>query len=621
MRFWTHFGLCVCIFFSANAQAQSHTEKRVFRGWTATGGELLVDHEHLGELMVEDTAREFFFETTNTYSARDGALIHRYQRGTPSGAEHPDFAEARGAEQLTKTLENIGEIKAEESWLSPNQNWLLTSVESTKTNDDGRCELRQRVMLFNREKQIVYVVLDQTTRGEAGQREVGCPRVSMRAYWHPNSEQWILERSQTRPDASWKLIPGRTDALDQFAESEFIKNAFASQLLLNSMPDGAIKDAWKYAFEGKPAAGLSALLQDTSVSANKLLLMALLFSLDGKPDGARKVLKEGAKQLQSNDALQSGLQGAVWAAVGDTKQATRFINTAIKQAKSYQELAQIGAILTLVDLDASNEVLIHALSHKTAVDQDTALEYSALIDGLIEARQFEAAESLFTRLGTLNSAQKVLQASMWVAENRPAFAKPQIESILLAEPGRCRAYAVSARLAILDRRTADALEHFRAAAMCNPLLTDAAFFVADLELRRGNVALGKTYLEHFLANTAQRKQDPVREVRLNFARQGLARLKTNGLVMLTASCFPSAKTSICQGTLFNNSDETLQNIGVTVSSKDAKGKLKTLQSSTLEALEARQTRTVTLTVEGPAASMSAGRDDQEHTKNRMDLVL
>lgn len=621
MRFWTHFGLCVCLFFSANAQAQSHTEKRVFRGWTASGGELLVDHEHLGEIMVDDSAREFFFETTATYSARDGAIIHRYQRGTPSGAEHPDFMQARSAEQLSKLLENMGEIKAEETWLSPNQNWLLTSVESTKTNDDGRCELRQRVMLFNREKQIVYVVLDQTTRSDAGQREVGCPRVSLRAYWHPNSEQWILERLQIQPDPNWKLIPGRTDSLDQFAESGFIKNAFASQIWLNALPDDAIKTAWTHAFEGRPADGLSALLQDTSVSANKLLLMSLLFSLDGKPDGARKVLKDGAKQLKSNDPIQSGLQGAVWAAVGDRKQATTFVNTAIKQAKTYQELAQLGAIFTLVDLNVSNDIFIHALSHPTAVDQDTSLEYSALIDGLIEARQFEAAETLFTRLGTLNSAQKVLQASMWVAENRPTFAKPQIEAILLAEPGRCRAYAVSARLSVLDRRTADALEHFRAAAMCNPLLTDAAFFVADLELRRGNVTLGKAYLEKFLANTAQRRQDPVREVRLNFARQGLERLKNNGLVMLTASCFPTGQTSMCQGTLFNNSDETLKDIGIVVSSKDAKGKLKTLQNSTVDGLEPRQTRTVTLSVEGPAATISAGRDEAEHTKNRMDLIL
>jgi hypothetical protein len=391
--------------------------------------------------------------------------------------------------------------------------------------------------------------------------------------------------------------------------------------LLNSLPEGAIKTAWNHAFEGRPTAGLSALLEDTSVSANKLLLMSLLFSLDGKPDGARKVLKDGAKQLKSNDPIQSGLQGAVWAAVGDRKQATAFVNTAIKQAKTYQELAQLGAIFTLVDLNVSNDIFIHALSHPTAVDQDTSLEYSALIDGLIEARQFEAAETLFTRLGTLNSAQKVLQASMWVAENRPTFAKPQIEAILLAEPGRCRAYAVSARLAVLDRRTADALEHFRAAAMCNPLLTDAAFFVADLELRRGNVTLGKTYLEKFLANTAQRRQDPVREVRLNFARQGLERLKNNGLVMLTASCFPTGKTSMCQGTLFNNSEETLKDIEIIVSSKDAKGKLKTLQTSTVEGLEPRQTRTVTLSVEGPAATISAGRDEAEHTKNRMDLIL
>lgn len=616
---WMTLGL-VCL--SGTAHAQSSTVNSTLRGWTATGNELVVEHEHLGQIMVEDASREYYYETSSTYRSKDGSLLQTYRRGEAPGFVHPDFEAARDQELFKKFLETAGLQEATETWLSPDGKWLLSGVESRDFGEETRCELRQRVMLFNPTESKVHVVFERMTRGEvSSSRDIStCPQARLKAYWHPNSTQWVIEREQVRPERNWKLHPGRVDSLDGYADSAFITNEFSRQIVLKDLEEGAEREAWGLAFEGQLDKALQVIANDPSGSAGKVLLMALLFAKEGKAEPAKKLLKNEAKTLKSTNVYETGLKGAVLAAAGDKSGASKILSSVTKKATSWEELARLAAVFSIVDLNASNELYVHALSHESAVEQDTTLAYSAMLEGLIEARQFEAAETLFTKLGELNSAQKVLQASLWVAQGRLPFARPVLDQILLAEPGRCRAYAVSARLASAERRVSEALELYRAANMCNPTLTDAAFFVADLELRRGDLERGRSYLEAFSRYTGARQMDPVRDLRLAWASQGLKRLSQKGAVLLTASCFPSDTRTLCQGTVLNTSEEPLENVLANVWSRDKRGRLVSLGKSEVPKLEPGESATVTLMVESVPAAMSVGRDKSENELNQVEIL-
>jgi len=610
----------VCL--SSVVYAQSGTINSSLRGWTATGNEIVVEQEHLGQIMVDDASREYYFETSSTYRSKDGSLLQSYRRGEATGAAHPDFEAAREQRQFKKFLETAGLLLANESWLSPDGKWLLSAVESRGFGQETRCELHQRVMLFNPAEQKVHVVFEQSTRGEtSSSRDIGtCPQARLKAFWHPNSTQWVIEREQTRPDRGWRLHPGRIDNLDGYADSEFISNEFSRQIVLSELEEGSVREAWSLAFEGQLPRALQVIANDPKGSPGKVLLMALLFAKDGKAAPAKKLLKDEAQALKSTSLYETGLQAAVLAAAGDKSGATRILSNVTKQASSWKELARLAAVFSIVDLNVSNELFVHALSHSSAAEQDTTLAYSAMLEGLIEARQFEAAETIFAKLGVLNSAQRVLQASLWVAQGRLQFARPVLDQILLAEPGRCRAYAVSARLATAERRVSEALELYRAANVCNPMLTDAAFFVADLELRRGDIERGRQYLEGFLRHTGARQMDPVRDLRLKWAAQSLKRLSQKGAVLLTASCFPSGSQTLCQGTVLNTTDAPLEGILATVWSKDKRARLVELGKSEVPSLAPGESATITVMVDSVPAAMSVGRSKAESDLNQVEIL-
>lgn len=621
MKSFVLLGLGLLVFgLGMPAVAMTSAQKSKVLGWTATGNEIVVEREHLGQLMVDDVAQEFYFETTSTYRAKDGSQLLTYRRGELSGPKHPVWEGAKEVGQLDKFLETAGLMEAQESWLSPDQKSLLAVTERTMFSEESRCEVHHRVVLMRPDDSKLYVVHDQIARGEhSDSRDLAtCPQVKIRAFWHPSSKLWVLERERTRPDHKWTLIPGSLESLEEYADSTFVTSHFNRELVMSKLDDGVVKDALRETFNGRLKTGLSKIAQDPSGSKSKVLLMALLFALDQKTEPAKKLLKD--RSLRELSILEEGLKAAVQTAVGDVNAASKSINALVKGATSWQDLAAVAGIFSLVDLNASNEIYVHALSHETAAEADTNRAYTAMIQGLIEAGQLNAAQSLIDKLDSLDSAQKLLMVSLNLAYRRPQLARETLEEILAAEPGRCAAWAASARMAAMERRMGDALEHYRAAATCNPLLVDASFYVADLELRRGDLRLGKVYLQKFIDHTIGRRSDLARQVRLDWAQQGLKRLEHQGAVLLTTSCFPSNTRTVCQGTVFNTSEETLSAVEARVSSKDKRGRLKTLGTASVDELAPGATATLSVMVDEEPAVMSVGRDPAEHKTNEVDIL-
>jgi Tfp pilus assembly protein PilF len=467
-----------------------------------------------------------------------------------------------------------------------------------------RCAVDARVLLHDVKTQSVWLVAENTKSGEDFDTpgEVQCPKVSFRTWWHPDGTQWLVE--QTSGDAvQW--LPGSVANADDYATAPFQPADFAARVEVKDLPDGGLKTAWKMAFAGDFQQALLALSRDETGSADKVLLMAMLFSLNGETDAAKKIAKEAVKVAKT--PWTEGLLGVIQMAAGDTKKAQQSLARTTKTAKNYEDLAKLGAALTLVDLELSNRLFIHALSHKSAAEGDTTVIYAALIQGLIEVGENQAAADLLAKVSQETGIFKLLQARLALMTQNAREAKAIVDDVLFTEPGRCMVYGLAARLAVLDGDTAEALEQYRAAALCSPNDLEARYFVADLEAQRGDLVAAKRAVDAFLKAAAPRKNDPVRDARRKVMESARARYTLSGVVLLNVSC----RSTVCQGQVFNSTDSEISAVKIAAFSGDAK----VVGNIEVETIPSKTARPFMVRTEGPATTITAGRDEAELKAN------
>lgn len=598
--------IVVGISFAAQT-AHAQTTKTTVLGWTGTGQEIVTRTETFGEVMVEDVAKEYWFETTQTLRMRDGGVIQTYRHGEPSGAADKvaAWAEAKDASQAAKYLENAGLVEAVESSITPDGKRALSTVSRVRyeNGDQGfRCTTDSRVLLHDQATSQVWVVLEASKTGGAAptQVEASCPKVSFQTWWHPDGSRWLVQQTTDR-ESRW--IPGAVSRVDEFATAPFRVADFAAQTLTSSVPEGPLKSAWLLALSGDAGRALTKLAEDTSSDIEKFVLKALLLALSGDEAAAKAILKDITK-LAKTPAAQ-GMLGAVHHALGDTKAATRLFNTAIKKAESYQELARLGALLTLVDLDLANQLFIHALSHPKAAEGDTAVLYAALIQGLLEVGENEAAQDLLQKVDRESGVYTLLQARLDLMTGREQAAKAIVDEVLFSAPGRCMAYGLAAKMAVLSGDTAEALEQYRAAAICAPADLEARFFVADLEARRGDIEASRRAVSAFLGAATPRKNDLIRDARRKVMTAAHVRYDRDGVVLLNVSC----RSGLCQGQVFNTQAETATQVTVAAFSGDKTPAV--VGRAVLEEVPGRSARPFMVRADGIPATVTVGRDDAE----------
>ena len=604
------FGLVVlgCV---AAAPAWAETTKTSVLGWTGTGEEIVTQVEQFGEVMVDDAAKDYWFQTTQMRRARDGQLIQAYRRGEATGAANDvaTWSEAKPESQAAKYLENAGLVEALETDMAPNGQRAIVTVARRRTVEVGdgfRCAVDTRVMIHDVKSRSVWVVAEKSNTGETVPNvgEVVCAKVGFRTWWHPDSAKWLVELSLA-DSVNW--LPGNVSQMDDFAAAPFSPADFPARVVLSAAASDGVTKSWRSAFDGDLSSALATLSSDTTGSVDKVLMMALFLALNGDSKASLAAAKQAVSIAKTT--WTEGLLGCVYMAAGDTKRAQKVFNTLTKKANSYVDLARIAAVLSLVDLELSNKVFIHALSHPTAAEAETSLIYAALIQGLIEVGENEAASELLGKVPKETGLFKLLQARLALMTNDVFAAQTIVDDVLFTEPGRCMVYGLAARLAVLRNDTGEALEQYRAASLCSVADLEARYYVADLEARRGDLLAATRAVNGFLKAAAPRRNDVVRDARRTIMQAAQARYSRAGVVLLTVSC----RAGVCQGQAFNASDEAQTNVAVAAFSS---GKNPTIVgSSVIETMPPRSAKPFMVRTEGDAGTITVGNDAGDREAN------
>ncbi|MEZ4461370.1 MAG: hypothetical protein R3E66_16975 [bacterium] len=610
-RFPTLLSFGVVLVCAAAAPAWAQTTKTSVLGWTGTGEEIVTQVEQFGEVMVDDAARDYWFETTQMRRARDGQLIQTYRRGEATGAanEVPTWSEAKPETQAAKYLENAGLVEAVETDMAPNGQRAIVTVARKRTVEVGdgfRCAVDTRVMIHDVKTRSVWVVAERTQTGETVSNvgEVVCVKAAFRTWWHPDSAKWLVELT-LNDSVSW--LPGNVSQMDDFAAAPFSPADFPARVVLNATTSEAIKKAWRSAFDGDLSSALATLSSDTTGSVDKVLMMALFLALNGDSKASLAAAKQAVSIAKTT--WTEGLLGCVYMAAGDAKRAQKVFSTLTKKADSYEDLARIAAVLSLVDLELSNKVFIHALSHPTAAEAETSLIYAALIQGLIEVGENEAASELLGKVPKETGLFKLLQARLALMTNDVYAAEAIVDDVLFTEPGRCMVYGLAARLAVLRNDTGEALEHYRAASLCSVADLEARYYVADLEARRGDLAAAARAVDGFLKAAAPRRNDVVRDARRTIMRAAQTRYAHQGIVLLTVSC----RARVCQGQAFNATDVAQTNVAVAAFSTAKSPTV--IGSTTIQTIPARSAKPFMVRTEGDVGTITVGNDPADREIN------
>lgn len=595
----------------SSAAALAETTKTTVKGWTGTGQEIVLEVEQFGEVMIDDTAQDYWFATIRMLRASNGQLIQTYRRPNPTGAAAaiPAWTEAKPSAQVDKFLENAGLVEAIETDRAPSGAREIVTISRHQTAQSERgyqCSTDARVLVLDGASQEVWVAAETTKVGEFvdSPGAVVCPSVGFRTWWHPDSTRWLVELT-SNGEVTW--LPGSATQADNYANAPFTPADFSRRVLLKGLPDGPVRSSWIKAFEGDLRGALQTLVADTSGSVDKVLIMALLLALDGDTKASKSAAKQAVKIART--PWTEGVLGAVYMAAGDTKRAQKMLAGVTKRADDYSDLAKVAAVLSLVDLELSNQVYIHALSHPSAAQGDTLLIYAALLQGLIEVGENDAAQELLGKVARDSGLFKLLEARLALSTGDTRRAKAIVDDVMFTEPGRCMVFGTNARLSALESDTAEALESYRAAALCSPHDLEALYFVADLEAQRGDLAAATSAARGFMQAAAPRRNDPIRDARRQIIESAIRRYTRQGVILLNVSC----RAQICQGQAFNAGVQDAHN--VTASAFSGGKKPEIVGSTTIESIPVHASRPFTIRVQGAVAKVTVGADEDELAAN------
>lgn len=612
--------LFFCLSFATSLQARE-TRKVEVRGWT--GADVVVDVEAQGERMVDDVAKDYFFQTRQILDGKTGQKKKTFRRSESAGEEHPEFSEAAPESEGTVFVEANGLTEAVEDFESPDGRWFAHYVSTpTVTESEGtyRCELRDQVILFDSESSTFNVVFETTDQGAKARYEssVECSRSDFDVYWHPESSQFVFVHELRRPqqDSQWTIRPFSLGSIE--SKSAPVVRSWDSAIELVAGSDAELREVWELIFAHELSEARRALSNAEKTTATRVLILALTTALDGEEKAAIRAAREISKNAP-DDSFHAGLLGAIYAAAGDSKRAQRHVQKAISSSSGFADLAAVGALFTRVDLSVANQVLIHALSN-VSEGEDARLAYEVLGHALIDARQYRAAGDLLDRYeGEATSEIKLVQQRL-ALERRETGELSTLEDVLSKVPGHCVSHRIYGRR-VAPERPADALRYLRAAHACDPNDAEAHFLAAQLELEAGRLERARGSMKSFLARAFVRRSDPVRDAQREHVEQTLKRIDRKGAVLTTAACRRSGAATLCRGTVYNTTDQPLEGLEAHVSDSKKRSR-KPLATAPVDAIPAGQSRTFGIRLEKApdSVSVSVGADARERRANTLTVI-
>lgn len=543
------------------ASAAAQKSEREILGWTSTGQEIVVRLTEQGERMVDGVSKNYYFQLTEIWSARDAALVQRYRHGEASGSPPAEFESAKSAELGGKYLATAGLSEATLDYQSPDDAHRLETFSSERTDspEDGRylCSRRYRLVLLSQKTSNVYTLVDDRAKGEVVRRpdEAMCPPHSVEPAWSPNGRRWAAFLTV---GSDSKLFTGGVDALEPFAHADFIsRSPFAA----------------KFAGEKEAAAWMAISDGDwdgaKTAFGEQAIATALVDALRGEGRSAIKAADKAYRD-SAKSPRDEILRAATYIAANETKKAAKWVDTALEKAAGYNEMIQFAAIFELVDLKLASQIAVRALSHPSAEGQDTQLGWVLLARLLLGTGDYSKAEEALSRIEKPGTDALLETASLHLDRNETRRASQIVDDLLFSNPGRCEAYLLAGRTLSKSGRHTEASSMFSTAAFCDPTLDEALFYAADFARLAGDLDRAKKMFDRYVTIAPPRRFDTIREARRAVAKRWAERLGHQGAVITDGACRRVAADYVCSGTIHNTSTDPLDKIAVEVRRKGKK---------------------------------------------------
>lgn len=589
--------------------AFAQSVERSVEGWSSTGNEVVVHLEQRGERMVDGVSKDYYFEATEVYGARDGKLLQRYKDGAASGDPPVEYTDAKPEALAAKLRETMGHLPAAISHTNPSGTFRLVSVTSEDVRAEGanfRCVTRHRVGLLDRSGAKVFTIRDAEYRGESRTRRdaASCPEVQMTPAWQPQGVQWA---ALLRVDDETTLLTGAVANLDDLAHADVVRQASALAALV---PQGPARTAWEALADGDLEAAQAAF---EAITTSDGALGAALVAAYG---GDKKARKAADKAFGNSDkkSWELALRAATYLVAGDADKAARWIDDAIEKADGFDTLRRMAALFELVNLSVANQLAVHALSDPGAAKADTAATWALLVRGLLDSGAMRTAKETLAKIEKPNHGVRVLEARLALVENQLHRAADLTGKLVFESPGHCEALLLRGRYHAARGDNGAARELFESAAFCDPNLGGAVFYTADFDRLAGEHARARERFQHYLDVTLPRGGDLVAEVRREAAKGWVGRLGHEGVVLVQSSCQRSGGAYLCRGTLVNTADTPAAGVSIEVKQKKKKVAAQAIE----QPIGAGESRPFGLRIDAGSldgAVLRAGRNAEEMSVN------
>lgn len=465
--------------------------ERTVLGWHPDSKELFVRLSSRGERMVSGTAQPFFFATTEVYGP-DGKLLERYKAGLAVGPSHPVYFAARPATDLirrlnpqetrrdqsglsrwvkrvmpteTTGLESVTLDEPRRSWRSPTGEHLLTfhgyvdyePWEHPFRGTQYKCVHRQRAVLLDGLQKSAHLIAQWEDAGEpaALREDAPCPRSQISVDWHPDATHWALTRTVIDPSSALQAPDLRTGRV------------------------------------GAPG--------PDAVDTTSPFLASTRPSSKSLPDGEVRPLATLAMMRQTGELPRPPRLRALY-------------SQAIKDAKTYADYLILSDMLLDIDLTLARQALERALK-EAPEDFDVDVYNALLVEALVSLARERDAQALIQAMEDPSPLLRARAVELSLRQIPPSDGVFYTARLLFRDLASCRAYLAHGLALGRAARAVDALHQFQAAYLCDPDLTDALYYWADLVHLRGQheEALGLTEL--YLNIAKPRRGDDIRQAR------------------------------------------------------------------------------------------------------------
>jgi tetratricopeptide (TPR) repeat protein len=528
---------------TSDATALTKTERDVL-GWTADH-DVVIAVVARGETVVDGVPQEFYVEPTEIWHLDTQRPPTRYAHGEPMGAVPAPWTSMRPEADGDRLRANI--IKGVHSTRNKagthRFTWATAESEKRLGEQDIVCQAHTMVFLGATNPKKFFTVLEATTAGNLSRRrdEALCPRAQVTTSWtEDGAHGFVLVQLGDELKAT---VVAADIGPNHPAQHPFLP----TQPLIADLTEGREAEAWQLMATGDydRARGYFESAENAGGSA-------LARALGGDRKATR--VADSAFKKSKKETADVILRAAAHVAAGNGKRAAPWIDDAIAKTTDYVGMLKHAATFSLVDASIANQLAVHALS-RPADDENAARPegWVLLASGVLQLGEFSKAQESLEKIEQRTPASRAALAQVYLDRRRTKQAAEQIEILLFANPGDCRAWLLAGRSAALSGDNNAAGAAFDAAAMCDPALAEAVYYSADFARIAGNIRVAMAGFTQYLTVAPARADHMIRQLRREAARRWSKRLGHDGVILTDVSCRRGGtpETFLCTGTLRN----------------------------------------------------------------------